>query len=131
MRVRDGQLAGNPLHLAGHVLQVHAHVKQRVVDLVRHAGGQGAKRGQPVGQHQVTLKLLALGDVTAEQDDGALVVKLGEQIEHVQGGAASVAAQEGNLGRRRRPPAGQHLAQAFGQELPILAFDQVEECVRN
>jgi hypothetical protein len=126
-----GKLARNSLHLAGHVLEIHADVEQRVVDLVGHARGQGAERGQPIGQHQVALKLLALGHVTAEQDDGALTLKLSDQVGHVQGGAASVAAEKVNLGRRRRPATGQHLAQAFGQGFPILAFDQVEKVARS
>ena len=94
-----------------------------------HARGQSAERGQPIGQHQVALKLLALGHIPAEEKDGAFIVKLGEQVEHVEGCAASIAAQKVDLGRWRRPSAGQHLAQAFGHALPILAFDQVEEFV--
>jgi len=98
---------------------------------VGHSRGQGAERCQPIGQHQVALKLLAFGHVTAEQNHGTFTLKLGEQIEHVQSGAASIAAQEVNLGRRRRPSAGQHLAQAFGLKLAILTFDQIEKLVRG
>ncbi len=56
-----------PGQVIAEALQVVEHVRQRVVDLMRHAGGEHAHAGQPVGLGDLSLHPPARGEVVGDE----------------------------------------------------------------
>ena len=107
-------------------VEVEQHVGERVVDLVRHAGGERAERGEPLrlgDAGRLELALAAAQDVLDRVQQGARIDRLG-QVEvgvHRGGGRAVIPRDhhDRRVGQRR-------VALQLGAELPAIHDRQHE-----
>ena len=85
-------------------LEVRRHDRERIVDLVRHAGGEISDRGHAIGEHEPRRGVLVLGDV----DGGAHQPRWNARIvveppdPRLQGAQLALTAQNPILERRGR-----------------------------
>ena len=65
-RRRGGRAFLRPAQLIERGIQIGDHDRQRVVDLVRDPGGQDSQGAHPVGEHDLLVELLQLGQVARD-----------------------------------------------------------------
>ena len=99
-------------------LRAELGIGQRVVDLVGHARGQRAERGEPIGFDHAPLDLPSLGDVAGEREHGRLPLPVAADRLDLDD---PVRILERAVFVRRHLGAGpEHLRDALGGELRIL-----------
>ncbi len=91
-----------------------------------HPGGEGPHRGHAVGEGELDLHALAVGDVLGEGHQGGLSVELGEDGEGVEDPHRAVAVEEAVLAGGEVGAPGGDLDDALGDHLPVVGVDVVD-----
>ena len=83
--------------------ELREDVGEGAVDLVRHARGERADGGHPLGLHEARLHLLAFGQITRDAEDRRRAVVVDDQAHDLGVDGGSVAPEQPVLLRRDRP----------------------------